>query len=147
MPLRACTTIAAAPATWGEAIDVPLALALPWFGQARMIVPVAAHDEEIVTPGAITSGPVLPIRSPRNTVCPSAPIGAAAPLSNSRPLDENEPRSRLTEPAATEMTQGAWLNGLTLASAFSAPELPAEKTTTAPLSVTALVATFTGSAG
>ena len=57
------------------------------------------------------------------------------------------PRSRSSEPAATEIVHGAWLNGLTLASPFSEPELPAANTTTAPRAATALVATLTGSAG
>ena len=90
---------------------------------------------------------MLPTRSPVKTVWPPAPIAAAEPLSNSRPLEEKSPRSRSTLPAATEMTHGAWLNGLTLASPSSLPELPAANTTVAPRSVTAFVATLTGSAG
>ena len=106
-----------------------------------------SQEEEIETPGAMMSGSVSPTRSPRWTVCPSAPIATARPLSNSRPLEEKLPRCRDRSPAATEMTHGAWLNGLTLASASPAPELPAENTTVTPRSVTALVATLTGSSG
>ena len=110
-------------------------------------MPVLSHEEEIETPGAMMSGWVRPIRSPRWTVCPSAPIATARPLSSSRPLEEKLPRWRERSPAATEITHGAWLNGLTLASASPEPELPAEKTTVTPRSLTALVATLTGSSG
>ena len=114
-------------------MDVPEASAWPCSGQGPMTLPVLSHDEEMSTPGAITSGWVMPTRSPVKTVWPPAPIAAAEPLSNSRPLEEKSPRSRSTLPAATEMTHGAWLNGLTLASPSSLPELPAANTTVAPL--------------
>ncbi len=132
---------------WGEDIEVPEAEALPPCGQGPMTLPVLSHDDEICTPGAVMSGEVEPNRSPRTTVWPSAPIGTARRLSCSRPLEEKSPRLRSRSLAATEITQGAWLKGETLASASSLPELPAEKTTTAPRFVTAFVATLTGSAG
>ena len=50
-------------------------------------------------------------------------------------------------PAATEITQGAWLKGLTLASAPPLPELPAANTTVMPSRVAWRVATLTGSFG
>src|SRR3954464_15953078 len=86
----------------------------------------------------------MPMRDPVNGVWPSPGIGPASELSCSRPFDEKSPRAWSRSPAATEISHGAWENGLRLTSAWSAPELPAANTTTTPLSATALVAMFVG---
>ena len=49
--------------------------------------------------------------------------------------------------AATEVTHGAWENGLSDISAFEAPLFPAAKTTFTPRSAIARVATLTGARG
>ena len=52
----ASSRTAAAPATCGEAMLVPEALRLPYGGQASTAVPAVPQVDEMLTPGAVTSG-------------------------------------------------------------------------------------------
>ena len=100
------------------------------------------------TPGPSMSGQVRPSRSPRGD-------GVAVLADRDRlqvvELDARWRRTRRgpgpASLAATEITQGAWLNGLTLDSPFSSRSCRPRRRRSRPRGSTALVATLTGSAG
>src|SRR2546422_2355465 len=117
-----------------------------WFASlAFSTVPVEARVDTMCTPGAVTSGWYIGSPGmPRDEK--SARMGSRfCPVWSAQWIAELVGSGRSLHPAATPITQGATLYGLSVF--WSGPSFPAANTTVIPLLLTFLVALLIGSWG
>src|SRR3954454_21402752 len=87
----ACSSTAAAPAVWGDAMLVPDAVSFESGGHRPTATPSVSHVDEMSTPGGVMSGGYTPMREPVNVhfATPSVTMPSVeVELSNSAPFEE-----------------------------------------------------------